>query len=136
VLLTAVGNSLGDEAEVGPEQVCEAFYRATGEVQRVGGAKVGDKSMVDVLAPFADSLARSVAAGAALSDSWLTAAEVATSRATATSEMTANVGRARPLGDRSLGSPDPGAVSLALVINAVSAVLVDDEGTRESEGVS
>lgn len=136
VLLTALGNSLGDEAEVGPEQVCEAFDRAAGEVQRVGGAKVGDKSMVDVLAPFAHSLTRSVVAGISLPDSWLTAADEATSRATATSEMAANVGRAKPLGDRSLGSPDPGAVSLALVINAVSAVLVEDEGIRESEGVS
>ena len=37
--------------------------------------------------------------------------------------MTAKVGRARPLGEKSLGTPDPGAVSFHDVVVAVGSVL-------------
>ena len=43
--------------------------------------------------------------------------------AQATSEVTAKVGRARPLGEKSLGTPDPGAVSFHNVVVAVGSVL-------------
>ncbi|MDN5856074.1 MAG: hypothetical protein L0K86_25180, partial [Actinomycetia bacterium] len=35
------------------------------------------------------------------------------------------VGRARPLADRSVGTPDPGAVSLALIVTAIGAELAE-----------
>jgi hypothetical protein len=37
------------------------------------------------------------------------------------------IGRARPLAERSVGTPDPGAISLALIVTAVGNVLGDAE---------
>lgn len=136
VLLGALGRTLGDKAEVGSEQISEAVQRAAEEVQRAGGARPGDKSMVDVLVPVSDSIAEAIAKGATLADAWDEVVRVATSSAEATSEMTPRVGRARPLGDRSLGSPDPGSVSLALVINAISTAFADGADSAETEVVS
>jgi dihydroxyacetone kinase len=64
-----------------------------------------------------------VAAGESLADAWNGAAPLADDAAGKTADMTAKVGRARPLGDRSLGTPDPGAVSMALCLAAVGETL-------------
>lgn len=135
VLLRAIGNVLGDASPVGTEEMARASSQAAGAVQRVGGAKAGDKSMLDVLAPIAESLTRSAAMGSSLTSAWREAAAIASLSAEATADMTPKVGRARPLGDRSLGTPDPGAVSLALVMNAAASVLASDE-SLEAKGES
>lgn len=58
-----------------------------------------------------------------LPQAWKSACHAADMAAQATSEVTAKVGRARPLGDKSLGTPDPGAVSFHGVVVAVGSVL-------------
>ncbi|HEY1176916.1 MAG TPA: DAK2 domain-containing protein, partial [Phytomonospora sp.] len=58
------------------------------------------------------------------------AADVAVAAAEATRELVPKVGRARPLADRSVGTPDPGAVSLALCARAVAGVLDSEGGPR------
>lgn len=90
---------------------------------RIGGAIPGDKTLVDVLVPFAAALARQVAAGRDLGDAWAEAVAVAEAAAEATKDLVPRVGRARPLAARSAGNPDAGAVSLALVLRAVEPVL-------------
>ncbi|WP_157601643.1 DAK2 domain-containing protein, partial [Saccharomonospora halophila] len=49
--------------------------------------------------------------------------------AEATAGLTPRTGRARPLAERSLGTPDPGATSLALVLDRVGEILA---GTKEA----
>ena len=134
VLLAGLGRTAGDEQDFQLPQIADAFAHAAAEVRRVGGAEVGDKSMVDVLVPFADSLAASVASDVSLGDAWRAAASVATLQADETAKLIPRVGRARPLGERSIGSPDPGAVSLALVLEAVSAVITGCEADPGKEG--
>lgn len=80
-----------------------------------GKAKVGDKTMVDAIVPFADELAARVAAGRPLVEAWGHAATAADGAARATASLAASLGRARSHGDKSIGTPDPGAVSFALV---------------------
>jgi dihydroxyacetone kinase len=75
--------------------------------------------MVDALVPFADTLAARVADGASLEDAWGAAASAATTAAQATSDLMPGMGRARSHGDKALGVPDPGAVSLALIVERV-----------------
>lgn len=83
-----------------------------------GGAAVGDKTMVDALAPAAESAARAAASGAGPVDVLRAAARAARAGAEATAGLTAVKGRASYLGERSVGVADPGAVSSALVIEA------------------
>ncbi len=80
---------------------------AEGIVHR-GKAEVGQKTMVDAWGPAAQA-AREGASFAAIS-----AAADAGARSTA--QMVATLGRAARLGERSLGHPDPGAISAAMII--------------------
>jgi dihydroxyacetone kinase len=81
-------------------------------VVRLGGARPGDKTLVDALVPLVEALE----AG----ESW---ADAATEAAAATAELVPRLGRARPLAERSIGHPDAGAVSLALCARVVASAL-------------
>lgn len=92
-------------------------------VQGYGKAEVGDKTLVDALVPFVESLRRRVDGGTPTVEAWNAAAADATSAAAATSELEPRLGRARPHVQKSLGTPDPGAVSFALAMTAAGQVL-------------
>jgi dihydroxyacetone kinase-like protein len=78
-------------------------------------AKVGDKTMLDALAPAVEALASAAAAGLGLPQAFAAAAQAARRGAEATAAMQARFGRARNLGPRSVGHADPGATSMALL---------------------
>src|SRR5690554_3556899 len=80
-----------------------------------GGAVVGDKTMVDALAPAAESAARAASGGAGPVEVLRAATTAARGGAESTAALTAVKGRASYLGERSVGVADPGAVSSALV---------------------
>lgn len=124
--LRAVGTSLGDHEAPTATSVARAIAAAMDAVTRFGKAHVGDKTMVDALAPFTESLGRRVEDGESLVEAWQHAAEEAHAAAQATAELLPKIGRARPHAQKSLGTPDPGAVSLALAVTAVGAALADE----------
>ena len=127
--LRAVGTSLGDHEAPTAAGVAGAIAAAMDAVTRFGKAHVGDKTMVDALAPFTESLGRRVEDGESLVEAWQHAAEEAHAAAQATAELLPKIGRARPHFEKSLGTPDPGAVSLALAVTAVGGVLADEGET-------
>lgn len=114
-LLTAFGTVLGDEKKVDASALTAAARAALDAVVRLGGAQPGDKTMVDAATPAVEKLE----AGG----SWQDAAEAARCGAQSTADMVARVGRARPLGEKSLGTPDAGATSLAHIIAALAKQL-------------
>jgi phosphoenolpyruvate---glycerone phosphotransferase subunit DhaL len=61
--------------------------------------------------------------GALVADVVMVAADVAEDAARATAETVARVGRATRLGERAIGHPDPGAVSVALMLRAAAVCL-------------
>ena len=87
-------------------------------VQRLGGAKPGDKTMVDAMVPVGESLA---AASGSLDDALAAAAAAARSGADATAELLAKRGRASYVGEVARGVLDPGAVTVALLIESARA---------------
>jgi dihydroxyacetone kinase len=125
ILLGAVGMSLGDTEPVTAERLAAAVRHGADTVQRVGKARVGDKTLLDALVPFTEAFEEAVAAGRPLAKAWAGAAERAVQGADATVDLVARVGRARPLAERSLGTPDPGAVSMGLVLTAAGRVLTE-----------
>ncbi|NEC38790.1 DAK2 domain-containing protein, partial [Streptomyces rubrogriseus] len=62
-ILRALGTALGDRDAPDAARVAEGVTEASAAVRRLGGAEVGDKTMVDVLVPFADALAAATAEG-------------------------------------------------------------------------
>jgi dihydroxyacetone kinase len=96
---------------------------ARDEVVAVGGARVGDKTLVDALHPAVEALAASAAGGASAAEAWQATMLAAREGAAATENIPARRGRARVLGDKSLGVPDPGATSLVLILREAGAEL-------------
>ncbi|MFI2104211.1 dihydroxyacetone kinase family protein [Isoptericola sp. NPDC019693] len=118
--LRAAGARLGNAGTPAAADVaaaCRAYLDALGDL---GKASLGDKTLLDAAGPFVDVLERATAEGASggLGDAWRAAADVADRAAVATADLVPQVGRARPLAARSVGTPDPGAVSFALCVAA------------------
>ncbi|MFF2328728.1 MULTISPECIES: dihydroxyacetone kinase family protein [unclassified Streptomyces] len=123
VILRAIGSALGDTDRPTAPAVAAGVADASAGVMRLGGAEVGDKTMVDVLVPFAAALTAATGEGLPLTAAWDTAAGTAEAAAKATAGLLPRMGRARPHAEKSLGTPDAGAHSLALIVRAVHPVL-------------
>jgi dihydroxyacetone kinase-like protein len=78
-------------------------------------AKPGDKTMLDALAPAVEAFVITAEACSDIAYSLRRAAEAANEGAEATKDFSARFGRARLLGDKTKGYPDPGAVSISLL---------------------
>jgi dihydroxyacetone kinase len=122
-LLNAVGARLGDTGRPDSFAVAAAMRDGYDALIELGGASPGDKTMLDAMLPFVDELERRVSDGESWQDCWQAAAEVATTSARATADMRPRVGRARPLAERSVGTPDAGATSLAMITKTVAECL-------------
>jgi dihydroxyacetone kinase len=121
--LRAVSAEIGDQAAPDGRSVARGVRAAADEIASAGRAQLGDKTMLDAFIPFAEHLSERVSAGVPLAEAWRTAAEAATTAAGATAQLMPRIGRARPHAERSLGTPDPGAVSFALAVSAVTPTL-------------
>jgi dihydroxyacetone kinase len=124
--LEAFGAAVGDEVDdVTPALVVGAARAFADAVVQLGRAQRGDKTLLDALLPFVDALDSAVASGAPLPAAWAGAATVAEGQAAATAALAPRVGRARPLAAKSIGTPDAGAVSMAMVLGRIGEVLGD-----------
>lgn len=94
------------------------FLKAACEgVMNRGKAKPGDKTMVDALYPAADKAAE--VANQPLPDALAAVAAAAHAGVHATRDMVATIGRAKSLGQGSVGHPDAGALSVAVILEAM-----------------
>jgi dihydroxyacetone kinase len=121
--LRAIGDALGNTYKPDTGAVATGVAQAAAAIMKFGKAKPGDKTLVDVLVPFRDALASESVAGKSLVDAWGTAAVKAQQAADATANLLPLMGRARPHAEKSLGTPDAGAVSMALIIRAIHTTL-------------
>lgn len=87
-------------------------------IQTRGKAKPGDKTMIDALAPAA-ARARALA-GQPLDRALAEVAAAAYQGMEDTRAMIATIGKAKTLGERSLGHPDPGALSTTIILKAMA----------------
>ena len=86
----------------------------------LGGASVGDKTLVDVLVPARAAFVEARAAGADLAGALTAMTEAADQGRDSTRDLVARLGRASRLGERSRGVLDAGAVSCALLLGALA----------------
>jgi dihydroxyacetone kinase len=113
--LAELGASLGSPDAITARDIAAAVRAAEQRIAELGGASPGDKTMLDALGPFASALSEEVDRGATLAAALMAAADAARQGVDATSAMTPRRGRARPLAERSLGHPDPGAMSFWII---------------------
>ena len=89
-----------------------------GVIER-GRAQLGDKTMVDALAPAVETISRAAERGANMIEALREAATAAEQGMKATTGLIAKKGRASYLGERSIGHQDPGATSIWLIFKAL-----------------
>ena len=81
-----------------------------------GKVKPGDKTILDAIHASQEAVDPQQTLAEALSR----AEEAAANAAQRTADMICRVGRASRLGSRTLGHPDPGAVSFSIILRAFS----------------
>jgi dihydroxyacetone kinase len=131
-LLSVAFSALGDRAAgaSGPlsgGQVADYLAVVCEELSEFGGAKVGDKTIVDAVAGAHTGAAAAADRGASASETLEAAAAGASAGAESTAGLIARVGRASRLGERSRGSVDAGARSFALALTAVADAYSTEE---------
>ena len=120
-MLSALGARLGDTGKPDADTIAAGMRDGYDALIRLGGAAPGDKTMLDALLPFVEELERRVADGEPWQESLARCRRRRhRSGAVATADLRPKVGRARPLAERSVGTPDAGATSLAMCARTVA----------------
>jgi dihydroxyacetone kinase-like protein len=120
-LFLRMGTSFGEVGSATPAELAAALRAGLGGVVARGKPEPGDKTMYDALAPAVDALDRAVAEGQPLAAGLKLAAAAAAAGRDATTPMLARKGRASYLGERSVGHQDPGATTVALLLEAATS---------------
>ncbi len=117
----AAGRSTVGKSELTLAEFAEMIAAALKGIQDTGersfgrGAVVGDKTLVDALAPFSDAMS----AGGEMKSTFESAANAAVKGAESTKEIVARMGRAGTVGERSIGYPDAGAHALGVIFTEI-----------------
>ncbi|MCP3098046.1 dihydroxyacetone kinase subunit DhaK [Myxococcus sp. K15C18031901] len=98
----------------------DAFVLAVDAIAELGGARPGDRTMLDALRPAAGAFARELASGRPTADAWAIAVREGEQGAEATARMTPRLGRASYLGARAVGVPDAGAAAVVVWLKALT----------------
>jgi phosphoenolpyruvate---glycerone phosphotransferase subunit DhaL len=137
-LMTEIGGSLGpiygtffiqmslkakDKPETDAKLFGEMLKGARDGLQDLGGAKVGDKTLMDAVVPAQETYQAAVDAGASLEEALKQMADAAEKGKDSTVDMVAKIGRSARLGERSRGVLDAGATSAALILQTFAKVL-------------
>jgi len=120
--LIEMGNKLkeisnGENVPVGIDEFSIMAGAAMEKIMKLGGARPGDKTMIDALYPAVNSLQQSVKEKISLGEAFSLMSAAALSGAQSTKELIAAKGRARYAGERAKGYQDAGATSLYLILN-------------------
>jgi dihydroxyacetone kinase len=132
--LLAMGRVLGERVPAnrcpGVGDVRAALVEAVAVVQRLGGASVGDRTLVDALVPFVDAFP---VEGSSLAEAWDTGLPPMRVAVEATAALMPRRGRASVHGAHALGTVDAGARSLGIALDAVGRAL---HALRSSAGTA
>ncbi len=99
----------GDETGIAGIQAI--FASALEELNDMSGAKVGDKTMMDAVIPASEAIAAYT--GDSEAELFRVAAGAAMEGALATKQFVSKFGRAKSYGEKTIGTPDAGAMSMA-----------------------
>ena len=99
----------GDEIDIPGLQA--VFAKALEELDDISGAKVGDKTMMDALIPASQAIA--AYDGSDEAGLFAAAARAAAEGAEASKGSVSKFGRAKSYGEKTIGTPDAGAMSMS-----------------------
>lgn len=123
-LFDGLAEAAPDRPDMSEEELRAMFRSGYGTLFEISKAKKGDKTMMDALEPAVDAL---VAAPGSLADMMKAAAVAAEAGAGDTVNFAARFGRAKNYGERSIGTPDAGAMSMKYFFQGLSEGLDRDQ---------
>ncbi len=100
-------------------QIAELMQSGIDAIQKRGGAKLGDKTLLDAIIPATESLKDSASSDVNMKEAMEKAAKAAVHGAEKTKEMVARKGRASYVGERSLSHPDAGATAIGIIFTEI-----------------
>ncbi len=110
-MIGTLGDPLAEEHEIDGPMLKKMFAASLTAMEEISTAKIGDKTMMDAFIPAvmaaedaSDDIPAILAAASKAADAGVKATE----------SQVAKFGRARSYGDKTVGTPDAGAVSTAL----------------------
>jgi len=113
--LMGLNNGVGEKDVIDCPTLAVMFEAGLAGVRRQSKAQIGDKTMMDALMPAVDAIRQAADAGKSIKEALQNAAEAAENGAISTKDFQARFGRAKNLGERTIGCQDPGATSMALI---------------------
>ncbi|MBL8584713.1 MAG: dihydroxyacetone kinase subunit L [Rhizobiaceae bacterium] len=115
-----MAGSLKGESELTSAGFSRMLHAGVEAIVDLGGARPGDKSLVDVLIPARDAFDAALAGGKDFAGALSGMAAAAEAGLESTRGMVARIGRAARLGERSRGHLDAGAASCALILSTLA----------------
>jgi dihydroxyacetone kinase len=101
----------------------DALAAAVANVQAMGNAKVGDKTLMDTLLPALDAYRAAQASAAGFTAALQSMSDAAALGRDSTQALQARIGRSARLGPRSIGVLDAGATSCCLILQSMAGSL-------------
>ena len=119
--LEGMSDAASEQAELNDDALAAMFSGGLEEIGFVTRARIGHKTLMDALIPATEAM--NAAKGEGVETMFAKAAEAAEAGAEATCRMQAKFGRAKNLGERSIGPRDAGASSMACIFAAFAKSL-------------
>jgi phosphoenolpyruvate---glycerone phosphotransferase subunit DhaL len=122
------GREAKGRQEIGLAELAKMAEAAQAGIQERGKAQVGDKTVLDMLAPTIQALRAAADQGTSLEDALRQSLAAAEEGVKATIPLKSKIGRASWLADRTVGHQDPGATSFFLMWKAIVEFLTGSSG--------
>jgi len=120
-LFMGMSEGLPEDGVLDGGRLAGMFEAGLAKVRKNTPAKVGDKTLLDALVPAVEAAGEAASGGATVDDVLAKAAAAGAQGAEATRDMKATRGRAKNIGERSIGHLDPGAVSMSLLFEGLAS---------------
>ncbi|MGI5819738.1 MAG: dihydroxyacetone kinase subunit DhaL [Armatimonadota bacterium] len=114
--LMSAGKHVSGKGEIEVSDLPGMLDAAASGVSARGGAKPGEKTILDVLLPMARTLEQQVAEGASLPEAAAAAHQKCVEALEETKQMEAKHGRGGWLKEKSIGIQDPGSTAICLMV--------------------
>jgi len=115
---TRAGKAVENKRQIDIKDLAKLFDAAEKGIMDVGGARLGDKTMLDAIHPAVEALKEAANKNLTLIEALEKSVKAAEHGVKRTVEMTAKKGRSMYLGERSRGHQDVGATSFYLIIRS------------------
>ena len=125
---TEMADALDGAGRIDANRFSATLRAGVETIADIGGAKPGDKTLMDVLVPAQAAFDAALARGEGFAACLTAMKEAAAAGLESTRDMVAKVGRASRLGERSRGTLDAGAASCNLLLAALADGLLRELG--------